>query len=206
MNYAKGTLFSINAPSGKKYPCIITSFRHEKLAYALWNGYSIADDSRRWIDKDVFQSRVADGSITIDKVLEPSTPRATVRLNPRQCEDLFAEAHKAGLEAAERTTPQPMVVQQHSNPLNDNSPVVKQYFVPQGLCGFAWIKVRPGTSSFAKWLKRTNRGYLDSYEGGVNVWVSVGGQSYEIKMAYAQAFASVLQAVGIQAIPQGRLD
>ena len=56
------------------------------------------------------------------------------------------------------------------------------------------------------WLKKSGIGRLDSYYGGWTIWVGDFGQSYERKMAYAGAFAEVLQKHGIKAYANGRLD
>jgi hypothetical protein len=120
-------------------------------------------------------------------------------------EKLYQLAHTAGLAAAERTKPTPMVVQEHANVFDDNSPVVQSYHVPQGPCGFAWIIVRPGTCSFARWLRKTGRGEK-AYHGGMQVWVSGFDQSIQLKEAYAEAFARVLQDNSVNAYAQSRLD
>jgi hypothetical protein len=102
-----------------------------------------------------------------------------------------------------------MVVTQHENPLDDGSPVKQQWHVPQGVCGFAWISVRPGNCGFAHWLKKQGLSKGRAYGGGVQIWVSQYGQSYELKMAYAQAAADVLKAeLGgkVRVYASGRLD
>jgi hypothetical protein len=81
------------------------------------------------------------------------------------------------------------------------------WFEPEGLCGFAWVKVTPGNSSFAKWLLKQKIVSGGAYGGGVDIWVSAFGQSYERKDAYAQAMAKVLvEELGIKAYAQSRLD
>jgi hypothetical protein len=125
--------------------------------------------------------------------------------NP-EFETLYARAHLAGYEAATRCTPAPMVVQEHVDMMDDSSPVAKQWHVPEGVCGFAWITVRPGTSRFARWLKATDRARTDRYYGGVTIWVGAFGQSYERKCAYARAFTAVLVEAGIRAAAGDRLD
>jgi len=126
--------------------------------------------------------------------------------NQKEFEQLYQEAHKAGMAALAAKTPRPMVVQQRADPLDDNSEVVQEWFEPEGVCGFAWINVKPGTSRFARWLKANGKGRPDSYYGGVTIWVREGNQSYELKMAYAEAFAAVLVEAGIKAYASGRLD
>lgn len=122
-------------------------------------------------------------------------------------EALHDKAILAGIEAAAKCVPTPMIVQEHKNPLDNSSPVVREYEpVMEGPCGFAWINIKPGNSRFANYLKKTEQARIDSYYGGVTVWVSGYGQSYERKMAYAAAFAQVLQEAGIKAYSMGRLD
>lgn len=119
---------------------------------------------------------------------------------------LLQKAHEAGQIAADSCTPIPMIVQQHLNMADDDSPIVKEYHVPQGICGFAWINIRPANSKVAKLAISNYGGRKSHYEGGVNVFVQDYGQSYEKKMTYANAFASVLIEAGIKCYPQGRLD
>jgi hypothetical protein len=100
-----------------------------------------------------------------------------------------------------------MVVGTPTTPFgNDIDYEQKTYVVPGGVCGFAWISVRPGNSKFANWLKKNELGRRDSYEGGVKVWVSEFGQSMELKEAYAYAFAAVLQEEGLRAYAGSRMD
>jgi hypothetical protein len=121
--------------------------------------------------------------------------------------DLYLRAHQAGLAAGNAAEVVPMTVQQHANPADDASPVVQQWHVAGGVCGFAWVSVKPGNSSFAKWLVANGKGRTDHYAGGVTVWVGEFGQSMTRKEAYAYAFANTLQAAGItRAYANSRMD
>lgn len=143
-----------------------------------------------------------------------SKPKKT---NKNQWIELAEKAHKAGLKAAEDCVPTPMVVAQHANPLDDSSPVTKAWHVPSGVCGFAWVNVKYKGAG-AKFLNALKKQGLagdindhcewrkDSYYGGYTHWVHVGGQSYEIKCAYASAYANVLNEAGIKAYSMSRLD
>lgn len=125
---------------------------------------------------------------------------------------LWLAAHSAGLQAAAACVPTPMVVQQHANQLDDGSPVVKEWYVPQGVCGFAWVTLHPATSSLAHWLKATvvrsdhHSDWRRAYQGGLQMWVHLGGQSMEIKQAYAGAFAKVFREAGYDCWPGSRMD
>lgn len=128
---------------------------------------------------------------------------------------LFHEAEAAGKKALAACKPAPMVVEQHTNMLDDNSPVEKAYVVSSGVCGFAWVIVRckgKGTK-FINALKKKGlasierdapftrsdcQGYIYSPRGG--------GQSYERKCAFIHAFASVLSEAGVSAHTRSRLD
>lgn len=114
------------------------------------------------------------------------------------------EAHEAGMKAANSAEVVPMVVRQHENPLDDSSAVVKEYFVGDGVCGFAWVTVRPGNSSFALFAKKN--GWKPAYSGGIQYWVSGFGQSMQRKFAYAGAFAGVLCSHGVKAYAHERMD
>lgn len=78
-----------------------------------------------------------------------------------------------------------------------------------GACGFAWVKIRPGTSKLARAAKKY-AGASKSYNGGVDIWVSFGGQSVSVKKSYANAYArklSELTGTGENQIyGQSRLD
>lgn len=128
------------------------------------------------------------------------------KFSPSQAQVLFDKAHAAGMDAGEKARPRPMVVVQREHPFDDSSPIIKRYPpVMDGLCGFAWVNVRPGNSSFANWLRKSGRGHK-GYHGGWEYWVGAFNQSYERKMAYAHAFAEILREAGIKAYAGGRLD
>ena len=128
-----------------------------------------------------------------------------------QYEELWGRARKAGQEALAKCTPRPMVVTEVGL-FDEPVPGGKSYFVEDGVCGFAWVKVRPANSAFAKWLKTLpgTGEYLtpqhDQYAGGITIWIIVGNQSMQKKEAYANAMADVLKAEGINAYAESRLD
>jgi hypothetical protein len=127
--------------------------------------------------------------------------------------EIHEKAHAAGMKAAEETSPTPMLVFERENPLDDSSPIVRTYEpVMSGVCGFAWINIRPGTCSFARWaskqpaLKGVGTLGNKSYYGGVDISVRLFDQSMELKEAYAQAYARVLSQHGIKAFCRSRMD
>ena len=128
--------------------------------------------------------------------------------------EVFRNAHVAGFRAAQNCVPEPMIVVQHENPWDSSSAITKVYEpVMDGVCGFAWINIKPGNSQFANWLKKSAEAgtiHLNvhkSYYGGIDLWVGDFGQSYERKRAYANAFAKVIvDELGVKAHSMGRLD
>lgn len=105
---------------------------------------------------------------------------------------VWLEACEAGRQAGESHNPRPMVVQQHANQLDDNSPVVYEETISDGVCGFAWVTIRPANCKFANWLKKNELAKTDSYSGGVKIWIGTFGQSYERKLKCAKAMAEVI--------------
>jgi len=132
-------------------------------------------------------------------------PRA-VKMTDRQAKALHAKAHAAGMAAGQAARPVPMFVVRRANPFDDNSPVLEAFPpVMDGACGFAWVKIRPATGGFVRWLKAQDMGFK-GYTGGYDIWVREFGQSLERKEAYARAYAEVLTEAGLTAYPQSRMD
>ena len=122
-------------------------------------------------------------------------------------EGWYLEAKKAGEAAMAAAKPTPMVVGSpkslFSNELDYSKPVE---VVMGGVCGFAWVNIKPGNSGFARYLKSIGVARKDSYYGGVCVWVHEGGQSMQLKEAYAYAFASVISSKGVKCYASSRMD
>ena len=120
---------------------------------------------------------------------------------------LYAAADSAGKAAVNSAVVVPMTVGFPSTPFgNDIDYAQPTYFVEDGVCGFAWINVRPGNSAFAKYLKTNGLGRKDDYYKGVTISVRDYNQSMQRKEAYAEAFAEVLNKSGINALAMSRMD
>jgi hypothetical protein len=93
--------------------------------------------------------------------------------------------------------------------LSDQIDYSKKVYVMDGLCGFAWVNVGDGRSSFARWLKENNYANKDYY-GGYQIWSSRFGsdssQSVERKEAGCRAAAEVFNKYGLKAYVASRLD
>jgi hypothetical protein len=77
------------------------------------------------------------------------------------------------------------------------------------VCGFAWVVIKPATSSFAKYLARNNIGYK-AYEGGwvlpMSYLVVNMSQSLERAEAASLAVAKELRSNNIKCYATSRMD
>ena len=119
--------------------------------------------------------------------------------------ELAELAHKAGLKAGNEAIPTPMVVTMETT-INGETQNKVIDVVDDGLCGFAWINIRPARGAFVNYLKAREWGSRNEYAGGWEIWVGQFNQSVTRKEAYAQAFAKVLNQYGIKAYAGSRLD
>ena len=72
-------------------------------------------------------------------------------------------------------------------------------------CGFAWAKIRPATSKFAKALRKA--GVVDEvdYDGGYTIWNPSNwhGQSMDFKEFGAKVYIRILNSYGITGVDMG---
>jgi hypothetical protein len=118
---------------------------------------------------------------------------------------LVAKAEAAGAAAAAACVPVGMVVSEADVMSGAPLPGGRSWYVADGVCGFAWISVRPANSSFGLWAKKAGIA-KPAYGGGLQIWVSGYGQSMQKKEAYAEAYAKVLSEAGIKAYAGSRMD
>ncbi len=142
----------------------------------------------------------------IDKANGKPVESASAKPSKADFRAIYNEARAAGLAAGNAHVPVPMTVNKHASPLDDRSPIVQRWHVPSGVCGFAWVNIKPATSSFAKWLKKEKLARSNDYTGGIDYTVFDHGQSLEQKEAHARAFSQVLTKHGIKNYGQSRMD
>lgn len=130
-----------------------------------------------------------------EKIAHEKNERA---LRYEQFKALFDIACVKGIEAGNAALPTPMIVR-------DGFTGALVDYVEGGACGFAWVNVRPANSSFGRWLVKNNLARR-SYRGGLDIWISAHGQSYERKCAHAGAMAQAFRNAGIDASAGSRLD
>ena len=123
---------------------------------------------------------------------------------------ILEEAKRAGEKAAELVKPIPMVL--FSEDLFGNRTSSEEYIVEDGVCGFAWINIRPASPQgrrdcpFVKYLRSIEEGRYSNISKSWQIWVSGYNQSMTRKEAYAEAFTNVLNKYGIKAYSNSRLD
>ena len=124
-----------------------------------------------------------------------------MEINENTIGAIVEEAAQAGAVAAREATPRPMIV---SDPSSG-----KQWYVADGVCGFAWvnlyIKGLRKTSPLGRELIRLGFRKND-YEKCFQYWVHGYDQSMELKQAYAGAVAETLRKYGIKAYAGSRMD
>lgn len=118
-----------------------------------------------------------------------------VLANKMGFDQLWSDAVKAGYEAVDKLNVRPMIVRS----------ATQSWFVADGVCGFAWVTVKPGNSAFAKWGKAKGL-FSKAYGGGVQYWVGEFNQSMQKKEAFAAAVAAKLRDAGIDAYSDSRMD
>jgi hypothetical protein len=115
-----------------------------------------------------------------------------------QYEAAVATAHEAGLIASKLATPTPMVVEDRRSG--------QRWHVEGGACGFAWVHIPDGKSSFARWCVKSQIGHK-SYRGGVDISARTGDQSMQRNEAYAVAYAQSLRTtLCVEAHADSRID
>jgi len=122
--------------------------------------------------------------------------------------NVFESAKTRAVRAANNFTPEPMIVghpvSTFSNEIDATKPI---HFIEGGVCGFAWVNIKPGNSAFARWLVKNGLARKDDYYGGVTIWVHEFGQSLQRKEAYAHTFANALREYGLRRVyGQSRMD
>ena len=108
----------------------------------------------------------------------------------------FENARKVGRKAGLGETPVPMAVFGKD----------QAYVVEDGVCGFAWIEIRPARGPLVTYLKKSKQGYYSSYEGAYIFPIHDFNQSLARKEAMAYAMAAYLCNCGYNVYAGSRID
>jgi hypothetical protein len=105
--------------------------------------------------------------------------------------------------------PAPMAVYETAGLSDAPKPGGRSWYVSEGVCGFAWVVIKPATSSFAKWLARKEIGYK-AYDGGwvlpMHHFIVNMSQSLERAEAASYAVAQELRKHNINCFATSRMD
>jgi hypothetical protein len=80
-----------------------------------------------------------------------------------------------------------------------------EWFVADGVCGFAWVTIRPSNCAAAEYAQKELGWKVDDYSDDMRLWVSNYSQSMQRKEVYAHKFAKVLNEHGIQAYSDSQM-
>lgn len=129
-------------------------------------------------------------------------------MGKRERKRIWNMAVEAARKAASEAKPTPMVVRQHAQVLDDSSPVVRQWAAPEGVCGFAWVRLK-GNTAMGRFLKTEDIASA-AYPSGLMISAykiaPAVGQSLERAEAAVKAAVGVLRAHGIEAWSESRMD
>jgi hypothetical protein len=115
---------------------------------------------------------------------------------------LYRKAQSVGFQAGETTTPRPMGIVECDAMGRPIGPTHVEY---EGMCGFASVIVRHANKGFGHWLISSGLARRH-YHGGAEIWIHAHNQSYERKVAHADAMARLFNEAGFECHASGRLD
>lgn len=111
--------------------------------------------------------------------------------------DIFNKARIAATIAFRDCKPNPVIFGQAKDLFSNEMVPGTEELVMDGLCGFAWINIKPARGEFVKFLKRNNIGHPGVYGGwtisAYNVGIPGSSQSMERKEAGCKAFVAVIK-------------
>lgn len=80
-------------------------------------------------------------------------------------EAVWKEATAAAVSAHDACIPTPMIVGQARELFGNEIIPGTEEFVADGVCGFAWIRIKPARGPLVKWLKNQGKGDKGVYGG-----------------------------------------
>jgi hypothetical protein len=104
---------------------------------------------------------------------------------------IYERALQEGKKAAAATQPNPMVLVGYGTEWD-------------GMCGFGWVHFPSARHPMAKWLLKN--GYGSRSHPGVRVWSKAKTQSWDRNRAWADSFAAVVTANGVECFSENRVD
>ena len=110
---------------------------------------------------------------------------------PARWAEIHTLAHENGVQRGNAKTPTPMVLEKWGT-------------IWDGQCGFGWVSLPNARTPFARWALKSSIGVPT--RPGVQISSKLSTQSIEKNRAYAEGYAEVLKANGIECRAESRLD
>lgn len=121
-----------------------------------------------------------------------SAPASTNAKTPsaKEFKKIYQRCLTTANQTMQATVPTPMVVTEHSDPLDDRSSIVRQDYVASGACGYVGLYL-PKNFAFTKWLIANHHAY--DFGSFVSLETPKTTQSYEQLRAWSHAFRRMLE-------------
>lgn len=126
---------------------------------------------------------------------------------------IFNEASEAAVKAYKEAKPHPVIFGQAVDIFSNKMVPGSEELCTEGVCGFAWINIKPARGPFISWLKKNNRGDRGVYGGWTLGTYDItdhtcNSQSLARKEAACRAFVEVLREYfpGMRIWVSSRLD
>lgn len=111
--------------------------------------------------------------------------------------EIFSEACTAAVKAFHDAKPTPVIFGQAKGLFGNEMVPGTEELVEDGVCGFAWINIKPARGEFVKFLKSKNIGRKGVYGGytisAYDIGIPGSSQSMERKEAGCKAFVAVIK-------------
>ena len=125
--------------------------------------------------------------------------KTAVKKTARQIAQDWNAAHAIGMEAV-------AAIQDRIPAMVVTDRFGGECVVADGVCGFAWLEIRPARGPIVTFLKKNGIGYINRYEGCYQVSIHAFNQSLAKKEAYATAAADYLRSCGYEVYSGSRID
>lgn len=173
-------------------------------------------DGKYYICRSFGFDRYEDEDRLIELLNKTTPTRVRVSKNTSRSDSelsrIWKEAWKAGDDAGKGASVTPMVVYEAG--LFDDKPLPggQSWFVDDGVCGFAWVDIRPASHAgrsdcdLVKWMRSRDIGHYSEYHKSWQYSINEFNQSMQRKEAAARAIADVLTKYGYRAYDNSRMD
>ena len=126
------------------------------LIFRLGGGDVRSQNLTRQQASDMIASLMANKGLSVQEKTKNLPKKTDEDFYEEVWVEAIAAAEQAGAEWMANARPKFRVVER-GNPLDDNSPITKDYGTMLDVCGFAYIELRDKRNKFVKWLRSTGR-------------------------------------------------